>query len=55
MSLILNLMVVGTLFPDEDRWQVQKVKEGATPDAQAPTSFELNLSDNLPEVFYDNT
>lgn len=46
MSYFLNLMVVGTLFPDSERWQAQKVKEGATPDIQVPTNFESNLSNH---------
>lgn len=53
----MYLMVVGTLFPDDDRWQAEEVQKRTTPDAQVPTNFESDLSNKpcLHEVFPDNT
>lgn len=40
MSYFLYVMVVGTLFPDDDRRQAEKAEEGTPPEAQVHTNFK---------------
>ena len=51
MSYFLYLVVVGTLFPDDDKWRAEKAEEGTMPDTH---KFKSNKP-YLHEFFPDNT